>query len=296
MARIGGESAFGRSAGRVLPFSESLERLEDVPEAFRARIGARFGATPPRAMIHTPRFETFGLTVPESLLALGEGFWWAAFAENGGPLQVREARCAATRLIEVSQLLLHGELRLDGGEATESCVIAFNMVGADLFRLFVQMVLAEFPAGGREARRAGTEPDLSFKLRSALQESLPGGEAELADIAGWPPTGAAVRGDPLHPAGVLAVVPRCVCLVLETAPPKAGQAPNRLDHWGKVVTYLNRGFPLAWTLTPTAQGSELNLMVGQGRAACVRVVMPPGAAAGIERILSTIEGAAAPVA
>ncbi len=290
------QAAFGRSAGRQLPFSEGLDRIEDVPPVFRAQLAARFGAIPPRAIIHTPRFDTFGLCVDENLLAIGDDFWWAAFATDD-VVRLCEARFSETRLATFSQLLLHGELRLDSGDPASSCVIAFNMVVSDLFRAVVRMVLDGFPEPFVPAARADVMAEsvdaLSFKLRSALQESAPS-NGPLLGLASWQAAESGRRARDPAPAGLLAATARCLFAILDALPPREGQPHGSFDRWGKVVTYVNRGFPVAWTLSSVEYGSELCLLIGHGRAASVRIGLPSAAVLAVERLLERLHEPPAP--
>lgn len=292
MGTLSTQLAIGRSAGRQIPFPESLDTIGEAAEPFRSLMAARFAAAgeAPRAIIHTPRFDTFGLSVPENTLALGSGFWWAAFADGEGHAVVREASFAQTRVVELSQLLLHGELRLDTGDAESSCVLAFNMVGADLFRAVVREVLDGLPvsAAAKTAMGALASPELalSFKLRSALQESMPSADP-VRGLASWPEV-LGKGGRAAVPAGLLAASDRYLCIILDALPPRAGQPPAGLNGWGKVVTYVNRAFPLAWTLAAVEQGSELCLLVGNGRASSLRIGLPSASVLALERVLDAL--------
>lgn len=292
MGTLSTKPAFGKPAGRELPFPESIEQVKDAAEPFRSLLTARFAQTgeAPRAIIHTPRFQTFGLTIPENTLALGQGFWWVAFAEPDGTTLVREASFAETRVVELSQLLLHGELRLDTGVAETSCVLAFNMVGADLFRAVVREILLGLPAHAAmavsDAKRGAPALDLSFKLRSAMQESMPPGDA-VRGLASWPPV-PGKGGRELAPAGLLAIADRYICVILDALPPREGQPPAGLSAWGKVVTYVNRAYPLAWTLSAVEYGSELCLLVGLGRASSLRIGLPSSSVLALERELDAL--------
>ncbi|GAA5180622.1 hypothetical protein GCM10025771_25570 [Niveibacterium umoris] len=291
MGTLSTQLAIGRGAGRQLPFPESLDSINEVAEPFRSLMAKRFAQEgAPRAIIHTPRFETYGLSVPENTLAIGSDFWWVAFANGESGVVAREASFAKTRVIELSQLLLHGELRLDAGEAESSCVVAFNMVGADLFRAVVHEILAGLPANPAANVGFGTtlkaDPALPFKLRSAMQESMPATDP-VRGLASWPEvTGKA--GRPPVPAGLLATSDRYLCIILDALPPRSGQPPAGLNAWGKVVTFVNRAFPLAWTLLAVEQGSELCLLVGHGRASSLRIGLPSASVLALERVLDAL--------
>lgn len=256
MTDVARVSAFGRQAanvGRALPFSESIGSLDEAPEplgsAMREALGGDEAAL--RLMILSPAFATLGQSSPENLFALTDSRW-IHVARTPAGVVCSSAPFAAAAVIELTMILLGGQLRLGSVGGAASCAIGFNMVSIDLFREALFIIMAGASPQQESAMIAGpvkgSVDALSFKFNTALKEQLPPREA-LRAVVSWTSEAPALAWlmlrPPAAPAGLLAVTDRCYCVITEPGDSKGKQVKGKSPH-GKVVTYLLRHHPIAW--------------------------------------------------
>jgi hypothetical protein len=93
-------------------YSEELE-IASVHEPFRtALLGALKDREGSRKLLYSPSFSTIGFTAPASLLAITDERWLVIVEEESEPY-VAHAIFDDTLFIELSIILLNGQLKLD---------------------------------------------------------------------------------------------------------------------------------------------------------------------------------------
>lgn len=276
MIDVSRTSAFGRQAahaGRALPFSESVGTLDDIPEPLGSAMRQALAddAASLRLMIHSPAFATVGQSSPENVFALTDSRW-ILVARTADGTRTTTAPFSAAAVIELTMILLGGQLRIDSAGGAACCAVGFNMVSIELFREALFIVLASVaPANAGTVRGGNIEAELavlSFKFRTALQEQIPPGLG-LRDVRNWTsevsPFARLLFMKPAAPGGVLAVTDTCLCVITDPPAGKEKQYKGKSPH-GKIATYLLRSHPIALAKSPAqARGdSTLTLDVGAG--------------------------------
>jgi|GEM_PF-4306497 len=291
-------SAFGQQAakyGRALPFSESVASVTDLPEPLSAALQAELAdeRDSVRLIIHSPAFSTVDQSSPENAFALTDRRWVMAAHTDAG-VQTHSAPFAAAAVVELTMILLGGQLRIASVAGAASCAISFNMVSLDLFREALFMVLASARAADASGSQAATSSldSLSFKFRTALGEQAPPGETVQA-VCSWerevPPLAWLMFRRPAAPAGMLAVTGHSLIIITDPYVSKGKQAKGESPH-GKIATYLLRRHPIAMR-EGAGRGSEreFSFEVGEGASAVRHALrVPTGQAA---PVLGLIEAA-----
>jgi hypothetical protein len=294
-------AAFGKqaaSSGRALPFSESLGSLDEAPEPLGAALREALGGDEAalRLMILSPAFATVGQSSPENLFALTNSRWILAARTPAGVV-CSSAPFSAAAVIELTMILLGGQLRIDSVGGAASCAIGFNMVSIDLFREALFMIMSGasplLEGSGRAGAIEGSVDALSFKFNTALKEQTPPGQA-LRAVCSWtsevPPLAWLMFLRPAAPAGVLALTDRCLCVITDPAGGKDKQPKGKSPH-GKVVTYLLRHHPITLSKSSeqTRGDGEFRFSVGTGSAAARFVLrVPVRQMAGVGKLIEAL--------
>ena len=276
-------SAFGQQAtqyGRALPFSESVASVEHLPEALGEALQAELAGEEARLIIHSPAFSTSAHSSPENAFALTDSRWiLVSHTDNGA--QRQSAVFATTALVELTMILLGGQLRIESVGGAASCAVSFNMVSIDLFREAVFMILAGARSGETpNPPTAKVDLDvLSFKFQTALAEQTPPGET-LQGVCSWereaPPFAWLMFRRPAAPAGVLALTGHCLCIITDPYVSKGKQPKGESPH-GKIVTYLLRRHPVVVSEGEGRMSGEreLSFAVGVGGSVARHVLRVP---------------------
>lgn len=292
-------SAFGRPAGRQLPFSESLASVAEVPEKFRQPLHDALAGRSDTAtlIIQSPAFSSYTFSSLANLLVLTEHDW-LLLVDTGHGVKLQSAPYAATRLMELYGVLLQGRFSIEyGAAAPGEFALQFNMVSADLFREALTLILngessaatAPAEAAPNVARLAVAE-GLPFKFLSALDELVPANDT-LRSLTAWETLKRTSFGRSRCevPAGFVAVFDNWVCVVTE-ASAEDGQKGGAFSTYGKIATYLNRRFPFAWKSSDAGDAVEFVIWVGSGSQISELVVRVPAEnAPAVETVLGVLD-------
>jgi hypothetical protein len=195
-------------------------RVKETPEPFRNLLRKHLS---PRDPIHllafSPPHTSQGVRSPATLLTLSDHRWLLiSDGEDGTPALV-ECVYNDTLVVELTEILLYGQLRIDfvaGGES-RSCAIEFNTVMDGLCRAAVREILREvetetaFVPAEKPPFLPGIET-WPIAFRNAVPELLPKGR--LAGAIQW----SAVHGGfgrELVPAAALLITGGEILLISE---------------------------------------------------------------------------------
>ena len=134
-------------------FATQANTLEETPEPFR---GALLRRLSPRDLIRllafNPSHTTQGVRSPATLLTLTDRRWLLVADDEQGEADVVECDFDDTLLVELTKILLFGQLKIDfvAGGSVEACVIEFNTVTDKLYRQAAHQILRGIE-GGRSA-------------------------------------------------------------------------------------------------------------------------------------------------
>lgn len=227
-------------------FASKLKSLEEAPEPLRGAVAAAIKSEDAvRLLVFGPAYKGGGQRLPASLLAVLDAEWVLATGTDTTEPTVARARFADTLLVEMTNILLYGKLRLDfaaHGRA-QSVAIHFNTVMEGLFQEVVQRVLNGMdgvesvePFDSRELYPA--LESLPLKFCNAVLEFIPMGQRVL-DLVHWP----AVLGRKLKilrhelaPEAMLALTERELLFISEEKT-WSWIRPGRVQKYGSVVTH-----------------------------------------------------------
>lgn len=224
-------------------FSEQLD-MQSVHEPFRgALLRALKDRETTRKLLYSPPFSTAGLNVAASLLAITDYRWLVILDEEGEPY-VAHARFDDTLLVELTVILLYGQLKLNFVKERASVPIAvqFNTVNKRDYFEAVESLLAGMEAGPSSPARKTNEAaqaikDWPFKFRNVALEYLPRGRRLSSGIY-WEAIYGGF-GREIAPASALICTEQELVLVAEEKAPRWSREEKH-DKYGEIITY----FPL----------------------------------------------------
>ena len=298
MTDVARVSAFGRQAanvGRALPFSESVGSPDDLPEPLATALKQALGdeAAGVQLIIQSPAFATVGQSSPENVFAL-TGSRWILVARTATGTLTSSAPFSAAAVIELTMILLGGQLRIESVGGAAGCAVGFNMVSIELFREALFLILASArPAATGAVRGGNIEAELavlSFKFRTALQEQTPS-SLVLRDVRSWTsevsPLARLLFMKPAAPAGVLAVTDSYLGVITDPPAGKEKQHKGKSPH-GKIATYVLRQHPLTLRVPPPQTRGDCTLRIGTSAADGFDLRVPARQSTGIVSLLSAM--------
>ena len=230
-------------------FASRIGTIEELPGPFGPALRER--VRPQEAvqlLIYSPPFVTPGGTIPATVLAVVERRWLMASEGEAGRVTVTESGFDDTLLLELTSVLLHGQLKIDfvDGGAARSAAVEFNTVMMKDYRAAVGLML-----GGMEGRPITTEADADasalfaqplfaqwpYKFRNLSPEYLPQGRRARAAVY-WPTVYGGFNRE-IAPAAALLLSESEVVLFSEEKAPWWYRTRQELK-LGDIVTY----FPL----------------------------------------------------
>ena len=228
-------------------FTSRARDIDEIPEPFRRHL--RKHLTPDERvsfLAYAPAYTSVGgERFPASVLAVADQRWVIVEDEGDSNSRASEAAFEDTLLLELTDVLLFGQLKIDfasRGE-TRSTAVQFNTSMDKLYHEAVHVVLNGIEGLAPFAEHSDREPvsppsDWPLKFHNDIPKVIPPGRQLLSAVA-WPAVNAGFRRE-LAPAAALAVTETEIILV---ADPPAGHmfVPQEDNKYGRVVTY----FPLA---------------------------------------------------
>jgi hypothetical protein len=225
-------------------FTTRANRVEDMPEPFRGVLLEHLSTHDFIDLLaFTPSWTSQGVMSPATLLTLTEHRWLFVSEDDRNGASVVESAFEDTLLVELTEILLWGQLKIDfvGAGMTHSCAIAFNTFTGDLYRDAVRRILrrVERPAAIAPPDSPAARPLTEMKpiiFRNAVPKSLAEGRRPIAAVQ-WPAVLGAY-GRELAPSAALLTTDRELVLVSEK---RVGIRMPGKAKYGYIATY----FPLA---------------------------------------------------
>jgi hypothetical protein len=270
-------------------FASKLDNIADAPVAFRDAM-AQYLPSPDchRLLAYSPTFTTLGHRSPATLLAISSDRWLVASDDADGNVYVDECRFENTLLLELTTILLYGQLKIDfvADDEPRHSVVHFDTVMGKLYHEAVGLILdgvdglPTLPTAGPDESTAAVLEGWPLRFRNAVPESIPHGH-RLLGAAQWP----AVEGGfgrELAPAAALLATNREVVLISE----EQSWGSGRESKYGTIVTH----FPLVrlarHELHPHARFMILDLEMhashGGGK---LQIIIPTGWAERVSRVM-----------
>jgi hypothetical protein len=217
---------------------------EETPEPFRSALLEHLSARESiEYLAFSPADIRIGVRSPATLLALTDRRWLVVTDDADGRAAVAGCAFDDTLLVELTEILLHCQLKIDyvAGVTAQSCAIEFAAMSDSVYREAVRLLLRG--VGGRSAASAiggpaavpeiGTRPII---FRNTVPEILAEGGHPIAGVQ-WSTVYGSYGGE-LVPAAALLTTDRELVLFLEK---KVRIHWLRLASFGYIATF----FPLA---------------------------------------------------
>jgi hypothetical protein len=203
-------------------FATRAENVDEIAEPFGKKLKACLKPEEEVSLlVCAPANASLREKYPATVLAVTDQQWLIVAEVRPEVTEVSGATFDETLLVEFTEILLYGEVRihfaLDG--KSHSTAAHFNTVTDGYYREATQLVLdgieGHSPAARREASGYEAAPlsHLPFKFRNATVDNLPQGR-QIVFATNWPTLISGFRRE-LAPAGVLALTERELILITE---------------------------------------------------------------------------------
>ena len=235
-------------------FPTKIVNVDDVPRPFRDALKDRISPKEHvQSLIYSPAFSTLEnfpadstpvtpgrILAPASLLAVLEDRWLAATDEEEG-VNVEESRFADTLFLELTSILLSGELKIYFGAVGTYYVstLPFNTVGEEVYREAIGLILDGIDQTKSTSYDHNTSLLRSWPLKFRLEAEryCPKGQP-LITASRWTSLNDELD-EALCPSGALLITERELVFISEQkAFPR--QHAGDLHKFGGIITY----FPL----------------------------------------------------
>lgn len=226
-------------------FASRVSTAAERPDPFGVALEAQLAdGEAARILVYGPAFSTAASKVPATVLGVTDTRWLAAIVEPGGSVSIDQCGFADTLLLELTAVLLHGQLKIDFVEKGQPCsaAVQYNTVREREYREAVGMILENIEV---PTISANTHEDIvasldewPIKFRSVALMYVPRGQ-RLVAAAYWPAIYGGFNKE-LSPSTALLLTERETVLIAEEMSPWWHRRRGRVKY-GEIITY----FPLS---------------------------------------------------
>jgi hypothetical protein len=231
--------------GSVSDFAACATRMEDAPALFREALLQRIPKTETvRHIIFSPAFAAAKFRALASLLCVTERRWLILLHQNDGSITVNESSYDATLLVELTIILLYGQLKVDFvvNRQARTTALQFNAVMQHNYSDAIQDILDAIDGKGQTTTKRDwiRSPIISgwpLKFRNFSIVYAPE-KSQLLDGVYWKE----IRGSfnrELAPAAALLLTDRHIVVIAEEKSSRWFQFRHHAKY-GAIMTY----FPL----------------------------------------------------
>ena len=287
-------------------FPTKLNTVYDAPESFRtALVESLPPGEPIHLLVHAPAFAAGDEKSPATVLAVADKGWLVASETEDGSGTVQKSDFKDTLFLELTSILLLGQLRIAFAaiDMSRSVGIKFDTAEDELYREAIDLMLAGIdPAltgvAEKDRIQAQVFRDWPMKVRNEAQRYCPKGQRLLAAVE-W----RAIFGsfpEQLAPAGALLITERELVVISdeqnsgEERPPETHSTEEPKETMGGIITFVPRvrlthfhvsrqeGFDvLALQLHATHGGEKLEIIFPSDDEEAVsrameQMLLPPG--------------------
>ena len=226
-------------------FPTKLDAIQDAPEPLRNALLENFPANESvRFLVHAPLYSTADERSSATGLAVTSNGWLVASVTEVGGVSVQKSNFRDTLLLELTSILLWGQLNIHFVAAGKSdiAVLRFDTVGEELYRDAIDLMLDGIdqtlaPSVEVESDRGSILISESWPahFRNEARRYQPKGQRLLAATQ-WAAVVGGFRRE-LAPACALLVTEREFVLIAEEKVSPRQHAGD-LHHFGGIITYI----------------------------------------------------------
>jgi hypothetical protein len=272
-------------------FATNARDIEDLSSPFRETLMERIGMTEKlQHLIYSPAFDTAKFRGLASVLCVTDQRWLIVLREDGGRVIVAESSYGATLLVELTIILLYGQLKIDyvrDGKA-KSVSLHFNTVMQYMYSEAVKSILDTIDAhsdGVAAPKLSGTALlsawPLKFRNFSILYTPQ---NSQLLDGVCWEEM-RGVFGRELAPAAALVVTNRHIIVIAEEKISRWFQF-RRSTKYGAIISYLPLDRFTGFQIKPQRRSRVLELESrGNSGGETLDITIPPDKEEAVHRAI-----------
>jgi hypothetical protein len=227
-------------------FSSELTEVDQCPERFRAPLRETLDSDEDiRTLIYSPPFVAGKASLPGSVLGVTQRAWFIAHDVGHGEVAIEKAAFTDTLLVELTVILLYGQVKIDcaKGEQSESSACFFNTVWQDLYGKALYQILDSIdgkttPPWRKDDAITAALLDWPLKFRNLGLLHVPPASPLLGQLY-WPTILGGFRRE-LAPAGALFLTDRHLIVVVEERSSAWFRKKDEVTY-GASITYFPRG-------------------------------------------------------
>jgi hypothetical protein len=272
-------------------FAISAKNIADLSSPFRETLMERIDANEKLLhLIYSPAFDTAKFRGLASVLCVTDQRWFIVLREQGERVILAESSYGATLLVELTIILLYGQLKIDyshDGKA-KSVLLHFNTVMQYMYSEAVKSILDTIDAyrdGVVKPKLRGTALlsawPLKFRNFSILYTPQ---NSELLDGVCWEEM-RGVFGRELAPAAALVVTDRHIIVIAEEKISRWFQF-RRNTKYGAIITYLPLDRYTGFRIKSQRRSCLLELeSQGNSGGETLDITIPPDKEAAVRRAM-----------
>jgi hypothetical protein len=222
-------------------------------------------------IIYSPAFVSGNFSLPGSVLCVTDRQWVMVYEAGGHDVVVEKAVFAETLLVELTIILLYGQLKIHYAHDDHggSCACYFNTVMEGFYTNASEHVLNSIdaiwhPSGERDKKILQDLKSWPLKFRNYGWHYLPPG-SKLLDALHWP-TVFGRFGREFAPAGSIFLTDRHLLVIAEERSRSWFQKKDR-TRYGATITYLPRTRISGFQIRERRRFSVLELTAQSARGA-----------------------------
>jgi hypothetical protein len=232
-------------------FPTKLNTVYDAPESFRSALVESLPPSEPiHLLVHAPAFTAGDEKSPATVLAVANNGWLVVSETEDGSATVQKSDFRDTLFLELTSILLFGQLRIAFAavDTSRSVAIKFDTAEDELYREAIDLMLAGIdPAltgvADKDRTQARAFRDWPMKVRNEAQRYCPKGQRLLAAVE-W----RAIFGssqEQLAPAGALLITERELVVISDEQNSAAERPPETpaeepKETIGGIITFVPR--------------------------------------------------------
>jgi hypothetical protein len=274
----------------VEQFPARMERLEDLPAPFREALSKRVHEDEGVIdLMFSPAFRAGKFSSLASALCITENRWFVVLSQEDGSITVETASYGSTLLLELTIILLYGQLKLDfvvDGEV-RSAAIQFNTVMKDEYFEILQNVLDRIDNNIDKAPSSWGATEIlrqwPIKFRNIANIYAPR-NSRLLDGIQWSDIYGGFHRQ-LAPATALLLTDRHFVIIEEEKPSGWFQFKAR-SHYGEIITYFPLDRLASFQINEHSRFDILEIVGHEGHGSeRLEVILPRDQGEGVTRLM-----------
>ena len=233
-------------------FPTKLNTVYDAPESFRSALVESLPPSEPiRLLVHAPAFATADEKSPATVLAVANNGWLMVSETEDGSAALQKSDFSDTLFLELTSILLLGQLRIafSAVDTSRSVAIKFDAAEDELYREAIDLMLAGIDpaltgAANKDHIQAQEFRDWPMKVRNEAQRYCPKGQRLLAAVEWRAIFGSSQQQ--LAPAGALLFTERELVVISDEQnaaaerPQETHSAEEPKETLGGIITFVPR--------------------------------------------------------